>query len=177
MSTGAPSARHAAARSFVWRWYSGPSAAPTASAGDEREVGLVEAVPVAAVNENVHGDGTGPSPRGRKNIEPFGVMPAERHVEAHRQLGADARALGAVPRDPVHRVLYLRAVVVLRVERLLVVVQEYAHAAAFPAREGGAMFKTPTGRSGAPSGRPSPRPGTTSSLPGACRGRSSPRGR
>src|SRR6266850_5614439 len=106
-------------------------------AGDEREVGLVEAVPVAAVDEDVHGGGAGPGPRGKKNVEPLGVMPAERHVEAHRQLGADARALGAVPPDPVHRVLYLRAVVVLRVERLLVVVQEYVHAAAFPASEGG----------------------------------------
>ena len=29
-STDAPSARHAVARSSVWRWYSGPSSAPTA---------------------------------------------------------------------------------------------------------------------------------------------------
>src|SRR6267143_5472710 len=40
MSTGAPSARHAAARSWVWRWYSDPSSAPTASTSGARPVGF-----------------------------------------------------------------------------------------------------------------------------------------
>src|SRR5256885_675981 len=79
MSTGAPSARHAAARSFVCRWYSGPSSPEPAGSpgrhrrvleeggegrgeggGDEGEVGLVGAVPVAAVDEDMQGGGAGP---------------------------------------------------------------------------------------------------------------------
>ena len=105
-------------------------------ARDEREVGLVEAVPVAAVDEDVHRRRAGSG--GGEDVGTLGVVGAVRHVELHRQFGAGARARGAVARDPVHRVLDLRAVVVLGVERRPVVVAEHVHAAPLVERAGAA---------------------------------------
>ncbi len=91
-------------------------------AGDEREVGLVEAVPVAAVDEDLDRRRAGPG--GGKDVQALVVVRAVGHVEPHRELGPRPRALGAVAGDPVERVLHLDPVVVLGVERLPVVAAE-----------------------------------------------------
>src|SRR3989442_15773937 len=88
-------------------------------ARDEARIGLVQALPEAAVDERVHGRG---SAAGRKDVEHLArVRPVgdiEPALERRARLGARDR----VPRDPVGAVLDLFAVVVLGVERLLGVI-------------------------------------------------------
>src|SRR5207245_604971 len=92
------------------------------AARDEAEVCFVEAVPVAAVDEDV--DGRPRRARGWKDVQSLALARAIRHIEAAGEGRPRRGALARVAREPVRRVLDLRAVVVLPVQRLAVILAE-----------------------------------------------------
>jgi hypothetical protein len=92
-------------------------------ARDEARIGLVEPVPVAAVDEHVHGGR--PAARG-EDVEALAGVRTVGEIEAALERGARLGAGHRVPRQPVGAVFDLLAVVVLGVESLLVVLAEDA---------------------------------------------------
>src|SRR5205807_9850002 len=88
-------------------------------ARDKARVGLVEPVPVAAVNEHVHGRR---AIAGGEDVEALAGVRAVGEIEPAVERGARLGAGDRVPRQPVGALLDLLAVVVLGVEGVLVVV-------------------------------------------------------
>src|SRR5205085_499 len=91
-------------------------------------VGLVQAMPVAAVNEDLDGSAR---PRGGEHVEPLARHGAVWLVEPPVQRAARHLALARVPAKDLDRLRHLAAVVVLAIERLAIVTTEYGgpHAA------------------------------------------------
>src|SRR5207302_9384679 len=89
------------------------------SAGYEREIALVERVPVAAVDEDV--DGRGAVAGRQKHVVRLAGMAAVRDVKPGGQLAPRPLALARVARQPHLGVGNLFTVVVLAIERFPVV--------------------------------------------------------
>src|SRR5947209_4978312 len=97
MSIGVPCARHAAARSFVWRWYSGPSSPPPAQAlrpGDR---------PGADRSDRLGQPHLLPDRAGERAVRPLQLGDDREVVEAGRVDDVDRRAVRAPRRREVVR--------------------------------------------------------------------------